>query len=100
MPNKKNVIKLQCPFERIKKYEPIGEKSLYRAVILQMIIDASNLSEERRAKRLENEAKNWLFGENAEFIEICKRAELMPRHVRKLAQNLIELHHAQNLNKR
>ncbi len=48
-----HVMKFQAPFERLKEYSPSPEIILYKAIITQAIIDATNISDEHRAKILE-----------------------------------------------
>jgi hypothetical protein len=87
-----NVIKFQAPFERIKKYNASSEVSLYKAIITQAIIDASNSSDEcSAAKTIELEAKDWLFNNSDDFNEICCRAEIEPSFVVKIAKDVIKL---------
>ena len=91
--NKKRVIKLQCPFERIKKYNSKGEVSLYKAVIMQMIIDASNISSDTKAVKQEKQAKEWLFTSNEDFHFICNKAAMEPKTVINFARKLIDFHY-------
>ena len=91
--NRKRVIKLQCPFERIKKYNNHPETSLYKAVIMQMIIDASNISNDPQSIKDEIEGKAWLFGGNADFQLICNMAGITSTTVVDFAYHLIERHH-------
>lgn len=86
-----NVIKLHSPFERIKDFDFIPEVRLYKAIITQAIVDASNISENKQAKKCEIEAKKWLFGHSLDFTETCYRAEMHPNEVVKIAKNMILL---------
>jgi len=86
-----NVIKLQAPFERLKKYTDNPEIALRKAIILQAIIDASNSSNQTYAKKIEQEAKNWIFGESDFFYKICYEAELEPQNVIKITREVIEM---------
>ena len=79
--NKYNVVKFQAPFERMKDYNLNPEVRLYKTIIIQAIIDASNISEDSYAKKIELDAKAWLFGESKDFQEICFRADLEPCYV-------------------
>ncbi len=84
-----NVIKLQAPFERLREYAPDPETSLYRAVIMQMLIDASNVSPEYDARRLELEAKDWIFGNSEDFLNTCYLAAVSPYKIKLTARDFI-----------
>lgn len=45
-----NVIKFQAPFERLKYYNSSPEVSLYKSIITQAIIDATNILDTAIAK--------------------------------------------------
>ncbi len=87
-----NVIKFQAPFERIKFYNSSPEVSLFKAVITQAIVDASNLSCSKEYKKIELEAKAWIFGGSEDFEEICRMVKLTPSWVKKIAEEIIKLH--------
>ena len=93
MMSKYSVIKFQTPFEKMKDYDFKVEVRLFKSIILQAIIDASNMSENIRLKKIELEAKNWLFGESKDFYETCFRAEIEPVYVVKTAKKIIRLNH-------
>ncbi len=90
MSNKSKVIKLQCPFERIKKHNACPEVNLYRAVIMQMIIDATNVSKNPKMIKNADHAKEFLFGNGEDLEIICDNAGLTKSEVIKLAHNLIK----------
>ncbi|MFK8040448.1 MAG: hypothetical protein AB8B67_03860 [Rickettsiaceae bacterium] len=94
-----NVIKFQAPFERVKLYHDYPDISLYRAVIIQAIIDATNVSNQKKDKNVTVAANKWLFNDSEyqDFKEICSRADLEPYFVRKIASKIINLHHQQKL---
>ena len=89
MRNKSKVIKLQSPFERIKKYSTCPEVNLYRAVIMQLVIDATNISKESSNVKNEQHAKELLFEESEDFAILCDNADLNKKEVRELAKKLI-----------
>jgi hypothetical protein len=89
--NKYNVVKFQAPFERMKDYNLNPEVRLYKSIIIQAIIDASNISEDSCAKKIELDAKAWLFGESKDFQEACFRADFEPCYVIKIAKKIIRL---------
>ncbi|WP_341794108.1 MULTISPECIES: hypothetical protein [unclassified Rickettsia] len=89
---KPNVIRLATPFERIKIYNVSPEIALRRAIITQAMIDATNTSPKREAKKIEYEAKEWIFGGSEEFLSTCSEAEITPSLVVKVTKELIKLH--------
>ena len=89
--SKYNVIKFQAPFERLKEYDISPEVRLHKAIITQAIIDVSNISGNALSKKIELEAKNWLFGNSQNFKDVCNRAELSPEKVVKMARDAIEV---------
>ncbi len=91
-----NVIKFQAPFERLKNYDLTPEVRLMKAIITQAIIDSSNVADDSASKKIEMEAKAWLFGESEDFINICLHANIEPFFVRKIAKNVQKLHKRQN----
>ena len=89
--NRYGVIKFQSPFERMKDYNFKPEVRLYKSVILQAIIDASNISDDSYARKIELDAKGWLFGKSKDFQEACFRAEIEPYYVIRTAKKIIRL---------
>ena len=80
----------------MKDYNLNPEVRLYKSIIIQAIIDASNISEDSYAKKIELDAKAWLFGESKDFQEICFRAGLEPCYVIKIAKKIIRLNGLNN----
>ena len=70
------------------------EISLHKAIITQAIIDASNVSDNKKAVKLESEAKNWIFGCGEYFKTICMKACIEPQLVIKITKQVIHLHKA------
>jgi hypothetical protein len=69
-------------------------RSLWRAVILQSIIDIVNNSSRTENKIAKIEAKQWVFKENEDFYEVCNLAGYNAKYVRKkimeiMRQNLV-----------
>lgn len=89
--NMYGVIKFQAPFERLKEYDYSPEVRLYKAILTQTIIDASNITEVKTAKKLEIEAKIWIFGNSQYFQEVCYMGEIEPDFVIKIAKEAIKL---------
>lgn len=91
-----NVIKFQAPFERLKLYDSSPHITLRKAIITQAIIDATNISNLPVAKKLEMEAKSWIFGNDESFKILCEEAELESSFVIKLTKEIIKLHRQQS----
>jgi hypothetical protein len=92
-----NVIKFQAPFERLKLYNTSPDINLRKAIITQAIIDATNISDLRDAKKAEIEAKEWIFNNGIEFREICLEAGIEPFFVIKITKAIIKLHNNNKL---
>jgi hypothetical protein len=86
-----NVIKFQAPFERLKQYNSSSEIILYKAIITQAIIDATNISTAPRARAMELDAKEWIFGNSDYFQKICHMARIEPGFVIKITKEAIKL---------
>jgi hypothetical protein len=89
--SKCRVIKFQAPFERLKEYDLAPEVRLHKAIITQAIIDVSGNSDTNSSKKIEIEAKNWLFGDSQYFRDVCFRAELLPQKVMQMARDAIRM---------
>lgn len=84
---------MQAPFERLKIYNQ-PDVALRRAIILQAIIDSTNTSDNKIARRIEKEAKDWLFGDSEYFKKICNEAGFDPEYVVSIAKAMIKLNNA------
>ena len=58
------------------------EKSLWRAVITQALMDAASRSRKPEAVRHSQEAREWLLGITQDFEIVCQNADLDPDYVR------------------
>lgn len=85
------VLKFQAPFERLKQYVAIPEIRLYKSIITQAIIDATNTSSDPEAKALERDAKNWIFGNEEHFQMISYLSNSEPTFIIKLTKEAIKL---------
>lgn len=94
-----NVIKFQAPFERLKLFDTSPDVNLRKAIITQAIIDASNISDDKIAKRRELEAKAWIFGNDEYFKSICLEANIEASLVVKITKQIIKLHRSKTNNK-
>lgn len=90
MKNNKGVVRLQAPFEKIKQNTKDPVERLYRAVIMQMIIDASNNSDSKMLIQREKDAKKWLFDDNSNMDWSCKMANIDKNLVRQIARKIID----------
>lgn len=91
MKNKQGVVKLQAPFEKIKQNTKDPIERLYRAVIMQMIIDSSNNnSNSKMLMQRERDAKTWLFKDNSNMDFACKMANIDKNLVRQIAKKMID----------
>jgi hypothetical protein len=86
------VLKPQAPFDRLRLANDCPEVALNKAIILQAIIDASNISKCRVSQKLAQKAKKWLFGNSQGFIETCMDAELDKKCLIKTIKQIISLH--------
>jgi hypothetical protein len=77
--------------ERLKEYNLAPEVRLHKAIITQAIIDVSSNSDLPSSKKIEIEAKNWLFGDSQYFRDACFRAELLPQKVVQMARDAIQM---------
>ncbi|WP_341763813.1 hypothetical protein [Candidatus Tisiphia endosymbiont of Beris chalybata] len=68
----------------------------YKAIITQAIIDATNISELPVAKKLEQEAKAWIFGGGESFKSTCLEGGIEPTFVVKVTKEIIKLHKRQS----
>ncbi|KIE05005.1 hypothetical protein NF27_EY01010 [Candidatus Jidaibacter acanthamoeba] len=76
----------------IKKYIRV-----WRSVIFQAIVDATNCSKKKKNKILKIKALQWLNGNSQDFIEICSYAELDPDYVRNKVMPWIRNHRRNTL---
>ena len=72
----------------------VTNRSLWRAVLLQSIIDIINNSSRTENKIAKIEAKQWIFKENDDFYEVCNLAGYNAKYVKKkimeiMRQNLV-----------
>lgn len=88
-----HVLKFQAPFERLKEYNSSPEIILYKAMITQALIDATNISDLPKARAIEKDAKKWIFGNGDYFQKICHIAEIEPSFVIKITKEAIKLNH-------
>jgi thiamine monophosphate kinase len=95
-----NIIKFQSPFERLKDNNKNPEITLIKAIILQSIIDATNISDCKEARRNEIDAKAWLYGGSEDFELLCEYINYNMNNVRKIARNIEKIHKESRLENR
>lgn len=66
-----------------------GEAVLWRAVIMQAVVDAANRSLNPEASYQRHEAVAWLTGRSRDFVMVCDLAGLDPGYVRRMAQKAL-----------
>ena len=65
-------------------------KALWRAVLLQALTDAKNMSKDPQEVKAKREAISWIFDDNQDFNEVCMNAEINPGLVRSAAEKMLE----------
>lgn len=81
----KNSYGQEEPFNPVR-----GEIALWKAVIMQALVDASSRSAKWEARQQKVEALSWLRGTSRDFITVCQLAEMDPDYVRKMARLALE----------
>lgn len=56
-------------------------QSLWKAVILQALLDLKSISKKKMAKCNRNQANKWLNLHNKNFLRVCGLADLDPEYV-------------------
>lgn len=67
----------------------VGEKSLWRAVIVQAITDAISTSNKKQARLDRRTAISWLSGISSDFKTVCALADLDAKLVQKKIRELL-----------
>ncbi len=65
------------------------EPGLWRAVITQALMDASNDSRKSEARRSRDDALKWLLNNDRDFEVVCDNAGFEPGYVRKRAKEAL-----------
>lgn len=72
-------------------YDPVrGERGVWRAVILQALIDAACLSHKKESIQSREEALIWLRGTSQDFYTVCHYAGFEPEYVRRMVRGCLE----------
>ena len=85
------IIQLQAPFERLKIYNHIPEIALRKSIILQAIKDATSSSKSKTDIENKTIAREWIYSNDPDFLEICGEAGYEPNYVRSIASEFIKL---------
>lgn len=72
-----------------KEYRVRGERALWRAVIVQALMDAACTSAKTEAKHAREEALHWLTSMSADFRLVCDRAGLDAHYVRRVVKKAL-----------
>lgn len=72
-------------------YNPVGqEQAMWRAVIVQALMDAACGSQKYEAQQARQEALVWLRGTSQDFATVCYYAGFEPEFVRKMVRQALE----------
>ena len=72
-------------------YDPVrGERAIWRAVILQALMDASCMSGKKESQQAQQESLVWLRGNSADFATVCYYAGFEPEYVRRMVRGCLE----------
>lgn len=90
-----NIISSQAIYESHSNIPTEERKAiaLWRAVILQAILDAATDSAKPRMKSVKKAALEWLDINNPDFIEVCSYAKYSPTKVIAKAHNALNNKH-------
>lgn len=76
----------------IKKYNATYQRkniqSLWRAVIIQAVIDATSNSKNSRSISRKKKANHWI-GNNRSFLNTCLLADMEPNYVQRKVKNFL-----------
>jgi hypothetical protein len=87
---KKDIEELQLNVETIKPtFHITSEIRVWRAVILQALIDIATLSDSARYRRHKKRAQSWLLDPNDGFNMVCSLAGFDPLYVQNKAIKII-----------
>lgn len=67
-----------------------SEQAVWRAVIVQALMDASSNSKKQENLQSKQEALVWLRGNSKDFLEVCQNAGFEPEFVRDMAKKALE----------
>ena len=67
-----------------------SERALWRAVIVQALMDAACGSKKPEALQAKQEAEIWLRGNSLDFMTVCHHAGFEPRYLQKMIRTALE----------
>lgn len=72
-------------------YDPVqGERAVWRAVIVQALMDASCQSAKKESQQAREESLVWLRGRSTDFATVCYFAGFEPEYVRRMVRACLE----------
>lgn len=66
-----------------------GEVSLWRAVVMQALIDCHTMSKRTEDQRARRDGFSWFCKKNPDFIKVCEHANMEPDYVLRRAKDAI-----------
>jgi hypothetical protein len=75
----------QEPFDPVR-----GERAVWRAVIVQALMDASCQSKKKESQQAREESLVWLRGRSVDFATVCYYAGFEPEYVRRMIRGCLE----------
>lgn len=75
----------QEPYDAVR-----GERAVWRAVILQALMDAACMSHKKENQQAKQEAMVWLRGTSPDFVQVCHFAGFEPEYVRRMIRGCLE----------
>lgn len=67
-----------------------GERAVWRAVIVQALMDAACQSKKQENIQARNESLIWLRGNSLDFATVCYNAGFEPEYVRRMVRDSLE----------
>ena len=75
----------------VEPYNAVArEQALWRAVIVQALMDAASGSKKKENIQAREEARVWLRGNSPDFLTVCHYAGYEPEFVREMVQEAME----------
>jgi hypothetical protein len=90
-----NSIRAENPENKILLQEtqdakPIDQcTALWRAVIMQALVDATTNYKKRDYKYIKAQARSWLAGNSDDFYEVCELANYEPSYLKKMIKKVL-----------
>lgn len=66
-----------------------GDEALWRAVILQAMLDAVTRSRKPEAEHTRGQARKWLASRSRDFALVCDLGGMEPSYVRRMAKKVL-----------